>query len=203
MLVNLSFSWPFASDPPPFPPVTFSVLRYSLTMELEATLTAITPGLLRLALGLTGNRHDAEDLVQEALAALVSYWRTKGPPESPAAFGCTVVRRQALRSGRRSRRTATLDETAERADRKPPPDDSAFHAMHLEHALRALNGLEPGDREAILLVAAGGLKVEEAADVLAISVPAFKMRVSRARRRLTAAMETDDGRDEDERRDAV
>ncbi len=172
-------------------------------MELEATLTAITPGLLRLALGLTGSRPDAEDLVQEALAALVRVWRTKGRPESPAAFACTVVRRQALRTGMRSRRTAALDETAERPDGKPPPDDSAFHSMHLERALKALDGLEPGDREAILLVAAGGLKVEEAAAVLAISVPAFKMRIHRARRRLAAAMETDDAREADEQKHAV
>jgi RNA polymerase sigma-70 factor (ECF subfamily) len=172
-------------------------------MEMEATLTAITPGLLRLALGLTGNRHDAEDLVQEALASLVRFWRTKGPPESPAAFACTVVRRQARRSGERSRTLVALDEAGGKSDGNPQPDDSAHHALHLARALGALAGLEAGDREAILLVAAGGLKVEEAASVLAISVPAFKMRVSRARRRLAAAMETDDGQRTDEQRNAV
>ena len=172
-------------------------------MEMEATLTAITPGLLRLALGLTGNRPDAEDLVQEALAALVRFWRTKGPPESPAAFACTVVRRQARRSGERSRAMVALDEAGEKSDGNPLPDDSAHHTLHLACALGALAGLEAGDREAILLVAAGGLKVEEAASVLEISVPAFKMRISRARRRLAETMEKDDGREANERLDAV
>jgi len=167
-------------------------------MELEATLAALAPDLLRLALGLTGDRAEAEDLTQEALTALVRYWRASGPPESPAAFACTVIRRQAVRRGTQRRALAPLEEAPEGPDPAPLPDETTHGRRELDAALRALMGLEAGDREAILLSAAG-LGVEEAASVMGISASALKMRVHRARRRLARELERGDGQETGQR----
>jgi len=167
-------------------------------MELEATLAALAPDLLRLALGLTGDRAEAEDVVQEALAALVRYWRTDGPPDSPAAFACTVIRRQAVRRGVQRRALAPIEDAPEGADPSPAPDEAAHGRRQLDTALRALARLETGDREAILLSAAG-LGVDEAASVLGISPSALKMRVHRARLRLARELERGDGRETGQR----
>ena len=162
-------------------------------MELEETLADIAPNLYRLALGLTGNRQEAEDVTQESLGALISYWRRHGRPESPSAFACTVVRRQAIRRGIKRRGLLPLDDRLESADPAPGPEAWFGQAQALERALGALGKLDGVDREAILLVAAAGLSVEEASKVSGISPSAFKMRVHRARRRLAQEMEKDHG----------
>jgi RNA polymerase sigma-70 factor (ECF subfamily) len=172
-------------------------------MELEPTLARLAPALLRLALGLTGDRSESEDLAQEALAALVRHWRQHGPPESPAAFACTVVRRQALRRGLRARRLEPLEALPEGAAPGPLPDETAEGRGEFARALRALGSLEPGDREALLLAAVGGLTTAEGAAVLGLSPSAYKMRVHRARQRLARALENDDGREPAPRDEAV
>jgi DNA-directed RNA polymerase specialized sigma24 family protein len=49
--------------------------------------------------------------------------------------------------------------------------------------------LSSRDREAILLVAVGGVSMSGAASALGLSISAVKMRVSRARARLAALLE--------------
>ncbi len=73
-------------------------------MDLESAIERLAPELLRFCTGLTRNPVEGEELAQEALASLVRYWRTQGPPQSPAAFAYTVARRQAHRWRRRLRR---------------------------------------------------------------------------------------------------
>ena len=55
-------------------------------MELEKAVEALAPGLLRYCMAVTGDRALAEDVSQEALAALVDRWRRRGAPDSVDAF---------------------------------------------------------------------------------------------------------------------
>lgn len=61
----------------------------------------------------------------------------------------------------------------------------------LARTLEALRRLPSRDREALLLVVAGELPTRAAAQVLGISLSAFKMRLHRARRRLVELLEED------------
>jgi RNA polymerase sigma-70 factor (ECF subfamily) len=54
---------------------------------------------------------------------------------------------------------------------------------------RAFGTLSARDREVLLLVAAGELDLQSVSRLLGISLSATKMRLHRARRRLTAIME--------------
>ena len=56
-----------------------------MTAEFDEWVAARGPGLLRLAYVLTGNRADAEDAVQDALARALPRWehiRTVGDPDA-------------------------------------------------------------------------------------------------------------------------
>jgi RNA polymerase sigma-70 factor (ECF subfamily) len=177
-------------------------------MELEATVAELAPRVLRFCLGRTAAPEVAEEVAQDALAALVGRWRRHGPPESPEAFVFAVARRRAFRAGLRRRLLLPLASLgdghgppnggdAERAlvaARPPGVEERAAIRSELSRALAALGRLPARDREALLLVAAGGLATVEAARVLGVSPGALKMRVHRARKRLTELLEvSDDG----------
>ena len=99
-----------------------------------------------------------------------------------------VVARNALANRARSRdRAQVKTEAAARVAPEHAPD----HADALgerDALLRALATLSEDDREALCLVAWDGLPLEHAARVAGVSGPAFRMRLTRARRRLAAAL---------------
>lgn len=157
--------------------------------DLESTVTDLAPSLLRFCVGLTRSAEEGEELAQESLAALVRHWRKNGPPESAAAFAYTVARRQAMRLGRRLKRLLPLDILDSRPHPAPALEVLSIHRQRLQEAVRALGLLTARDREAILLAMDEELNVDEAAAILGISGSAFKMRVHRARQRLSVHLE--------------
>ncbi|MFP3939228.1 MAG: RNA polymerase sigma factor [Thermoanaerobaculia bacterium] len=179
-------------------------------MDLETTVRGLAPRLLRYCLGRTGSAEQAEEVAQEALAALVGRWRRHGPPDSPEGFVFAVARRRAVRAGLWRRLLLPLSALGNGHDDAPDPRapaarDPAVSAgsagtdpnplerldrrRELARVLAALRRLPGRDREALLLAAAGELSTPEAARVLGISTSAFKMRLHRARRRLAALLE--------------
>lgn len=175
-------------------------------MELEATVAELAPRVLRYCLGRTGVPEVAEEVAQDALAALVGRWRRHGPPESPEAFVFAVARRRAFRVGVRRRLLLPLvalsdghgdvRPTAAAPSLAPGAEERVAARGELSRTLAALRHLPARDRAALLLVAAGGLATAEAARVLGVSPGAFKMRVHRARKRLTELLEvSDEGKD--------
>ncbi|MEM1204455.1 MAG: RNA polymerase sigma factor [Acidobacteriota bacterium] len=151
--------------------------------DLEATVTALAPRLLRYCVGRSGDPGLAEDASQEALTALVQSWRLHGPPESPEGFAFVVARRRLGRRLLRRRLMEPLDALFGKAAEEDPHRE-LLARDDLESALVALAGLSPKLREALLLVAAGELDTATAAEVLGISTSALKMRISRAREAL-------------------
>jgi len=162
-------------------------------MDLETTVLALAPGVLRFCTGITGSVSEGEDLAQEALAALVRFWRRSGPPDSPPAFVYTVARRQARRNRWRRRLFLGADPLDSRADPAPGPEHGSEQREGVERALAAMRRLPRRELEALLLAVDGELSCAEAAVALGVSVSAFKMRVYRARRRLVERLEEGHG----------
>jgi DNA-directed RNA polymerase specialized sigma24 family protein len=73
-------------------------------------------------------------------------------------------------------------------DNAPNPEEAALRRSECATLIRAREQLPARDREALLIVAVGGLKMSEAVRVLGISESALKMRMLRARHRLHALM---------------
>lgn len=163
-------------------------------MELETAVQELAPQLLRYSLGRTGDAALAEEVAQDALAALVQRWRRHGPPECPAAFVFAVARRRAFRLTLQRRLMEPLQVVFNGHSPLPGPEEEALARRDLGRTLEALRRLPGRDREALLLVGPGDLGPTEGARVLGISVSALKMRVHRARRRLLDLLEERDGR---------
>jgi RNA polymerase sigma factor (sigma-70 family) len=166
-------------------------------MELETAVKELAPQLLRYSLGKTGDAGLAEEVAQDALAALVQRWRRHGPPECPAAFAFAVARR---RAGRLNFQRRLLEPLSALLDGNrghsplPGPEERATLRTDLSRTLAALRRLSGPDREALLLVGVADLGPTEGAGVLGISVSALKMRVHRARKRLLQLLEKNDGK---------
>jgi RNA polymerase sigma-70 factor, ECF subfamily len=173
--------------------VTIFPLRVHPDMELETAVRELAPQLLRYSLGRTGDAALAEEVAQDALAALVQRWRRHGAPECPAAFAFAVARRRAGRLSLRRRLLEPLHALLDGRSPLPDPEERAMLRTDLGRTLAALRRLPGRDREALLLVGAGDLGPTEGARVLGISVSALKMRVHRARQRLRELLEERDG----------
>jgi RNA polymerase sigma-70 factor (ECF subfamily) len=165
-------------------------------MDLETTVRTLAPRLLRYCLGRLGAGDLAEEASQEALSALVARWRRHGPPESPEAFAFAVARRRASRALWNRRLMAPLSALTDGyaangrvAGGEESPETWTIQRRELSRTLAAIRRLSAREREALLLVAGGELSSAEAARVLGISRSALKMRVHRARVRLTQVLQ--------------
>ena len=145
-------------------------------------LVGVIPHLRAFARSLCKDPTQADDLAQEALAKA---WKARDsfePGTSLKAWTFMILRNQFYSEKRRSWRTAPLD--AEVAENTLLASDNPTAPMELLELRAALNKLPDDQREALILVGAGGMAYEEAAQVCQCAVGTIKSRVSRARRAL-------------------
>jgi RNA polymerase sigma-70 factor (ECF subfamily) len=160
-----------------------------MDLDMEVAVRELAPQLFRYSLGRTRDAGLAEEVAQDALAALVQRWRRHGPPECPAAFAFAVARRRAGRLNLQRRLLEPLHALLDGHSPLPGPEETATQRTALGRTLTAMRKLPGRDREALLLVGAGELGPTEGARVLGISVSALKMRLHRARKRLLQILE--------------
>ena len=157
-------------------------------MDLEDVLRDLTPRLLRYATGRTGDGGLGEEIAQESLTTLVQRWRRLGPPDSPEAFVFAIARRRAGRSTAKRRLLLPLTAIVGRAAVGRNPEETVVANAEAKAVRVALGQLPRLDREALLLVVAGGVRSVEAAHLLGISESALRMRTLRGRRRLASLL---------------
>jgi RNA polymerase sigma-70 factor (ECF subfamily) len=159
-------------------------------VDLDETVGALAPRVLRYAVARLGDVSLAEDVAQESLTALVRRCRNGGPPESAEAFVFAIARRRVGRAIWRRRLWLPIEHATGARDAGPTPEALAIGRDDARRMRAALARLSRRDREALLLVALGELTMADAAATLGLSVSGVKMRVHRARGRLTALLET-------------
>lgn len=149
-------------------------------------LVAVIPHLRAFARSLCKDPTQADDLAQEALAKA---WKARAsfePGTSLKAWTFMILRNQFYSEKRRSWRSTPLD--AEVAENTLVASDNPTAPMELLELRAALNKLPDDQREALILVGAGGMAYEEAAHVCQVAVGTIKSRVSRARKALEILM---------------
>jgi RNA polymerase sigma-70 factor (ECF subfamily) len=104
-----------------------------------------------------------------------------------------IARRRAGRAAWRRRLWVPLELALGTRSEAPSPEASAIARDEAARVRSAVAQLAPRDREALLLVAVGGLSMANAAAALGVSLSAVKMRLSRARARLAALLEVRHG----------
>ncbi len=149
-----------------------------------------TPRVYRLALRLTGNPHDAEDLTQEVFIrvfrSLADY--TPGTFEgwlyriTTNLFLDTVRRRKRIRF-------EALPEESDRIPGTEPTPEHAYDERHLDPDIQAaLDALAPEFRAAVVLCDIEGLSYEEISVTLGVKLGTVRSRIHRGRSQLRAAL---------------
>ncbi|KAA2261389.1 sigma-70 family RNA polymerase sigma factor [Solihabitans fulvus] len=141
-----------------------------------------SPGMLARALALTGNRHDAEDAVQEAYAEALRRWDTVGGYDAPDAWVYLVVRQRCWKAARRWRRSSSLDSLELAAWRTNSSTERAAEALIALGALAALRGRQ---RMVMGLHLLHGMTSREIADELGMTDNAVRQSLLKARVRLS------------------
>jgi RNA polymerase sigma-70 factor (ECF subfamily) len=151
--------------------------------------------IFRLALHITQNREDAEDVLQEAF---LKAYEHLDQFQGQSKFYTWVVRiavNQALMKlrKRKSDRSVSLDDTIDTGEDTVAREIAAWDENPEQRYSReeineilgtAIDGLQPIYRAVFVLRDVDGLSTEEAAEALDLSVPAVKSRLLRARLQL-------------------
>jgi RNA polymerase sigma-70 factor (ECF subfamily) len=132
----------------------------------------------------TGDVHDAEDVVQEAMARAAARWPQVSRYDAPENWVRRVAMNLALDGLRRARRRVTL-----LLRLGPPPDvpPVSEDAVALVTAMRTLSARH---RQVLVLHHLVGLTVEEIASQLAVPTGTVKTRLARGRRMLASRLDT-------------
>jgi RNA polymerase sigma-70 factor (ECF subfamily) len=155
--------------------------------EFRRELVALIPHLRAFARTLCGDPAAADDLAQDAM---LKAWDARASFQlgtNMKAWTFMILRNQFYSEKRRSWRQSQLDQEA--AERTLVAADDPEAPVALDELRLALRSLPDEQREALVLVGAGGFAYEEAAEICGCAVGTVKSRVSRARRALQAALE--------------
>lgn len=160
----------------------------ALQFDFKSELISVLPHLRAFARSLTGQRDAADDLVQDALTKAWASRDRFEPGTSMKAWTFMILRNSYISQMRRRRFTSDWDE--ERAARVLVISASQDGNLELGDLHRALQVLPEQQREALILVGAGGLSYEEVAQICGVAIGTVKSRVARARAALASLIES-------------
>lgn len=148
--------------------------------EFRAKLAEVLPQLRAFARSLTAIQPDlADDLVQDAL---LRAWTARDKFQSGTNFRAwifVILRNIFLSEMRRNKFRGEWNDLT--AEKKLIAEAAQERHIELSDLQRALGMLPLGQREALILVGAGGFSYQDAADITGVAVGTVKSRVARAR----------------------
>jgi RNA polymerase sigma factor (sigma-70 family) len=167
-----------------------SALRPSRGFAFQLELTALIPHLRAFSRKLCGGQALAEDMAQEAL---MKAWRARDrfePGTNLKAWLFTILRNEVSSHARRAWRETHWD--TEKGERIAASPDEQGWAVELFDAVRALRVLPRHQREAVLVVGAGGFSHEDSSKICGVAAGTVKSRVARGRAALRKALNGDE-----------
>jgi RNA polymerase sigma factor (sigma-70 family) len=150
--------------------------------QFQRDLISLIPFLNKYSRKLCRNRDIAEDMMQETLAKA---WRARDRFQlgtNLKAWIFTILRNEFHSYLRHARHEAQWDD--ELGENIPAPNGKQERTMDLSDTARALGELREDQRDALILVGAGGFTCEEAARLRGTAMGTIKSRVGRAREHL-------------------
>lgn len=156
------------------------------TKRFEGELLEAIPFLRAFARTLCHDTEQAEDLAQEALMKAWQCREQFQPGTNLRAWLATILRNRFYSLGRRRKWQADYDQEIMERTLVAPDDPEAN--VELEDVRRALAMLPDFQREALILVGAGGMSYEEVAQIAGCPLGTVKSRVRRARDELQSLL---------------
>ena len=154
--------------------------------EFKDHLAQVIPHLRAFGRSLSGSRDMADDLVQETLLKAWAARKRFQAGTNMRAWTFIILRNLFLSQMRRARFKGEWDDvTAAKILAAPASQD---RHVELGDMQRALLHLPQPQREALILVGAGGFAYEEAAEICGCAVGTIKSRVARGRVALEALL---------------
>jgi RNA polymerase sigma-70 factor (ECF subfamily) len=155
--------------------------------EFKRELAQVIPHLRAFGRSLSGSRDLADDLVQETLLKAWAARKRFQAGTNMRAWTFIILRNLFLSQMRRARFKGEWDElTASKILAAPAGQDKQIELADMH---RALMHLPQPQREALILVGAGGFAYEEAAQICDCAVGTIKSRVARGRVALEALLD--------------
>lgn len=155
--------------------------------DFRTEMIALIPFLRAFARTLSGHRDEADDLCQETLAKA---WQSRSGYEMGTnlkAWLFMILRNQFYSNKRRSwRQQPWHDSDAENAHAHLDVQGARLDLTDLSRALRLLSDEQ---REALILVGAGGFSYEEASAICGCALGTIKSRIARARTMLQSTLD--------------
>lgn len=157
---------------------------------LEALITRYQPRVFRFSLKMCRNVDDAGDIVQETLLALARKIGAFRGDASVSTWLFAIARNACIRRRRRGKFAPPREESLERleaglrdriADPGAGPEQTTLSHEIEQRVTLAIDALDAGQREVLVLRDVEGLTAPEVAEVLGIRVDAVKSRLHRAR----------------------
>jgi RNA polymerase sigma factor (sigma-70 family) len=147
--------------------------------DFKQQLAQVIPHLRAFGRSLSGSRDLADDLVQETLLKAWAARKRFQAGTNMRAWTFIILRNLFLSQMRRARFKGEWDElTASKLLAAPASQDKHIELADMQ---RALLHLPQPQREALILVGAGGFAYEEAAEICGCAVGTIKSRVARGR----------------------
>jgi RNA polymerase sigma-70 factor (ECF subfamily) len=160
--------------------------------DVKADILEAIPHLRAFAISLTGDLDRADDLVQEAIVRGLSHLDSFTPGTNMQAWLFTILRNQFHTRYRKRRREVEDPDGQYAAKLAAAPTQDAY--INLKDLGTALLQIPVEQREAVLLVA-GGISYEEAAQICSVAIGTIKSRVNRARHALAERLSIADTED--------
>ncbi|KRB51129.1 MAG: sigma-70 family RNA polymerase sigma factor [Pseudomonadota bacterium] len=154
----------------------------------KTELTGLIPQMRAFARSLCRDAVAADDLAQDALLKAWNNRTSYQPGTNMKAWTFMILRNQFYSDKRRSWRSTQLD--PEVAERTLVAASNPMASLELDEVRRGLAMLPEDQREALILIGAGGLSYEEVSEICGCAIGTIKSRVSRARDRLATIIET-------------
>jgi RNA polymerase sigma-70 factor (sigma-E family) len=154
------------------------VRPWELPPSFDDFVTAGSPGLLRIAYLLTGDRGAAEDLLQVALVRVARRWDSAR--EAPDAYAHRVLVNLSHDRRRRLHRRVREAPLVKGDEQRPLPGDVAQEVVDRSAVISVIQGLPARQREVVVLRFFADLSVSETATAIGASQGTVKTHTHRA-----------------------
>ena len=160
-----------------------SVVTHGSATSFEEFFDAERARLFGALAVMTGNRHEAEEIMQDAFLRLWERWDRVSAMDEPVGFlyrtAMNLYRKRLRRAGVAMRKATNL----------LSHDDALAAVEARNEATRLLRTLTPREREALVLTAYLGYSTEEAGRLLGIKANTVRVLTARARASLKLTVE--------------